>query len=169
MNQEQIQINKKEANKITNIKRTFIIKDSSGNIILIINESGSMFLKGSLNENGILFSYTDPETTSTTNYNYTFDANGNIIQDESNYYEYNDFNQLIKVRGNNSNGAVTEEYLYDGNNQRLMKISYLSSGGNNSEYYFDETFVKRINSTGVFNEEYIYHDSTLIATIKVLS
>jgi len=31
--------------------------------------------------------------------------NGNVIQDENNYYEYNDFNQLIRVRGNNSNGA----------------------------------------------------------------
>src|SRR3990167_330927 len=150
----------------SNAGNDFIVKDPSGSIVLLVNQTGSMFLKGSLNENGILFSYTDPETTSTTNYNYTFDANGNIIQDESNYYEYNDFNQLIKVRGNNSNGAVTEEYLYDGNNQRLMKISYLSSGGNNSEYYFDETFVKRVNSTGVFNEEYVYHDSTLIATIK---
>jgi len=35
------------------------------------------------------------------------------------HYEYNSFNQLIKVRGNNSQGTVIEEYLYDGNNQRL--------------------------------------------------
>jgi len=82
------------------------------------------------------------------------------------HYEYNSFNQLIKVRGNNSQGTVIEEYLYDGNNQRLMKVSYLGNNTNNTEYYFDETFVKRINSTGVFNEEYVYHDSTLIAAIK---
>src|SRR3989344_2033311 len=150
----------------SNASNDFIVKDSNGNIVLLVNQTGSLFLKGSLNENGILFSYTDPETTSTTNYNYTFDANGNIIQDESNYYEYNSFNQLIKVRGNNSQGTVIEEYLYDGNNQRLMKVSYLGNNTNNTEYYFDETFVKRINSTGVFNEEYVYHDSTLIAAIK---
>src|SRR3989344_4492416 len=82
------------------------------------------------------------------------------------HYEYNSFNQLIKVRGNNSQGTVIEEYLYDGNNQRLMKVSYLGNNTNNTEYYFDETFVKRVNSTGVFNEEYVYHDSTLIAAIK---
>jgi len=47
-----------------------------------------------------------------------------------------------------------------------MKISYLGNNQNNTEYYFDKTFVKRINSTGIFNEEYVYHGTTLIGQIN---
>jgi len=135
---------------------SFIIKDSNNITVSYIDNKGDLGLTENSND----------LDSSSIDYNFTYDLNGNIIQDESNYYEYNSFNQLIKVRGNNSNGAVTEEYFYNGNGNRLMKVSYLGNNTNNTEYYFDETFVKRINSTGVFNEEYVYHDSTLIATIK---
>jgi uncharacterized protein RhaS with RHS repeats len=50
----------------------------------------------------------------------TYDANGNLIEDENFIYIYNDANQLSEVRyyGNDS---LVEKYWYDANGQRMKK------------------------------------------------
>jgi RHS repeat-associated protein len=57
-----------------------------------------------------------------TNLSYVYDANGNLISGDGHYYEYNDANQLVKVRHGDQNGPVLAEYFYDYIGQRIKKI-----------------------------------------------
>ena len=49
----------------------------------------------------------------TTTYNLTYDNIGNLQQSFGKYIEYNEFNQVIRVRENNAQGQILEEYTYD--------------------------------------------------------
>lgn len=57
-----------------------------------------------------------------TNLTYTYDANGNMISGDGKYYEYNDANQLARVRVNDAAGLVIAEYFYDSSGQRVKKV-----------------------------------------------
>jgi RHS repeat-associated protein len=53
---------------------------------------------------------------------FEYDANGNLISGEGKYYEYNDANQLVRVRQGNATGQVLEECSYDFDGRRVKKI-----------------------------------------------
>lgn len=59
--------------------------------------------------------------------NYTYDANGNATTDGTNCYEYNDANQLKKVKLCSNNQTIAE-YIYDYQGNRIEKKLY--TGGN---------------------------------------
>ena len=42
-------------------------------------------------------------------YDLQYDSNGNLIKDNNYYFEYNSFNQLVRIRQGNSTGTVLEE------------------------------------------------------------
>ncbi len=102
-------------------------------------------------------------TISKTTYNLIYDANGNLIQGKNKYYEYNTFNQLIRVRSPDSTGTILEEYAYDPNGKRIRKIKYLTAGGNETTYYLGENFVRKVNSSGTYDTTYYHHNGQLIA------
>jgi len=54
-----------------------------------------------------------PFAHATTSLSYQYDTNGNLISGDGKYYEYNDANQLAKVRHGDQNGPVIAEYVYD--------------------------------------------------------
>lgn len=56
--------------------------------------------------------------------NYIYDANGNLIQDDQYYYEYNGFDQLVRVREETAVGNILEEYIYDGEGIRVQTIEH---------------------------------------------
>ena len=96
-------------------------------------------------------------------YNLEYDANGNLIQGKDKYFEYNNFNQLFRVREDNQNGNILEEYFYDHEENRVLKKVYESGQLTQEIYYIDKNFIQIVNSTGTFNEVYYYDDSGLIA------
>jgi len=51
-----------------------------------------------------------------------YDLNGNLVSGDGKFYEYNDANQLVKVRENDKNGKVVAEYFYDFSGQRVKKV-----------------------------------------------
>jgi len=53
---------------------------------------------------------------------YDYDASGNLVRGEGKFYEYNDANQLVRIRHNDASGPVLAEYFYDHNGQRLKKV-----------------------------------------------
>lgn len=55
--------------------------------------------------------------------NYTYDQNGNMNSDGTNCYEYNEANQLSKVKNCSTNQAIAE-YIYDYTGKRLVKKEY---------------------------------------------
>ncbi len=92
-------------------------------------------------------------------YNLSYDGDGNLIQDLNKYYEYDGFNQLKLVRENNYSGRIISRYSYDADGNRIEKIDFNSDGSNETVYYIGKDFIQIVNSSGVFNETY-YHDET---------
>ena len=101
-----------------------------------------------------------PFFTAQTEFNLTYDSNGNLIQGFDKYYEYNNFNQLKRVRENNANGNIISEFFYDHEGNRLKKVEPLI---NTTAYYVGKNFVRIVNSSGTFDEVYYYDEEDLIA------
>lgn len=98
-----------------------------------------------------------------TSFNLSYDPNGNLIQDTDKSYEYNGLNQLIKLRENNQNGRILEEYSYDYNGDRIEKVSYGENNAATITYYVDENFIRVVNSSGTFDTKFYYNNGQLIA------
>lgn len=108
-----------------------------------------------------------------------YDANGSLVSGDGKFYEYNDANQLVRVREKDANGAVVAEYFYDHAGQRVKKVEngvttyYLGKHYEtqvvqgqvkNTSYYFAEgDRVAKKDSTGT----YYYHPDHLGGTSAV--
>ena len=114
----------------------------------------------------IAFSLIDIPVVLAVEYDLEYDANGNLIQGKDKYFEYNSFNQLFRVREDNQNGNILEEYFYDHEGNRVLKKVYESGQVTQEIYYIDKNFVQIVNSTGTFNEVYYYDDSGMRAIKK---
>ena len=57
-----------------------------------------------------------------TTLSYDYDANGNRISGDGQYYEYNDANRLVRIRQGNASGSIIAEFFYDHTGQRIKKI-----------------------------------------------
>lgn len=99
-------------------------------------------------------------------YSLLYDANGNLIYDqETNVYrEYNELNQLIRTRQNNATGIILQEYTFDPIKERVfIKDEFYSNGSlKSSTYYFDDDYIIKQNSSGTYNQTYIYQDGVLV-------
>lgn len=83
-----------------------------------------------------------------------YDANGNLVTGDGKYYEYNDANQLIKVRqGVDQTGPVIAEYFYDFSGQRVKKIE-----NGVVTYYVGKHFEKQVGGSNEGNTSYYFGD-----------
>lgn len=108
-----------------------------------------------------------------------YDTNGSLVSGDGKFYEYNDANQLVRVREKDAIGAVVAEYFYDHTGQRVKKVEsgvttyYLGKyyetqvvqdQAQNTSYYFAEgDRVAKKDSTGT----YYYHPDHLGGTSAV--
>ncbi len=104
-------------------------------------------------------------------YKLIYDANGNLITGDGKYREYNEFNQLIRVRaGYDASGRILEEYVWYPTEDRIWaKHVYKLDGQVAFEIqYSDENFVRELNvSAGGWDRDYIYvKDETGIVAEK---
>jgi len=90
----------------------------------------------------------------------THDPNGNIISDGTNYYEYDTFNRLVRVRLYNSSGIVLEEYGYDDQGIRTYKYE---PDKNQYTYYVNRYFIRVINDTGTYDTIYYFNKDGIVA------
>lgn len=93
------------------------------------------------------------------NYQLTYDKAGNLQQGFDQYFEYNNYNQLARVRQNNANGTIIEEYSYDDQGERIKKVEPQI---NQTTYYISDNFIQVVNSTGAYNTTYYFDGNTLI-------
>ena len=94
--------------------------------------------------------------------NYTYDANGNMVNDSEFTYAYNTANQMIEVR-NTSNGLV-EQYFYDHRGNRVKKFEKTTDGGNRATYYVSSIYeVELVNGTKTVNTSYYYANGERIS------
>jgi len=81
----------------------------------------------------------------------TYDGNGNLITGDGKYREYNEFNQLTRVReGNSSSGRTLEEYLYHPTEDRiLIKYGYnITNDVDGAVLYINDNFVREYSNLG---------------------
>ncbi len=97
--------------------------------------------------------------TAATSLTYVYDANGNLIQGDAKYYEYNDANQLIRVKYGDANGTVLAEYFYDYTGQRIKKVE-----NGTTTYYIGKHFEKQVDSAGsATNTSYYFANGERVA------
>ena len=101
-------------------------------------------------------------------YDLTYDANGNLVIGDSYYREYNELNQLVKIRsGNLSSGQLLEEYFWHPTEEKiLIKDVYINGLKNQTIYYVSQDYVVVENRTGNYTEKYIYQDGMLVAQVR---
>ncbi len=100
--------------------------------------------------------------------NLEFDQNGNLISGDGNYREYNSLNQLARVyNGSNSTGRLLESFEYHPTQERVhVKTVYNDDGTNETTIYISENFVRVMNSSGIFDYTYVYHEGMLVAQVN---
>ncbi len=96
-------------------------------------------------------------------FGFEYDAAGNLVKGLGKYYEYDAFNQLVKVRENDESGRVVEEYWYDYEGSRVKKVHYNEDGSKETFYYIGDSFVRKVNSSGTYDTNYHYLGSELVA------
>lgn len=93
-----------------------------------------------------------------TSLTYEYDANGNLIQGDGKYYEYNDANQLVRVRHGDQNGPVIAEYFYDYTGQRIKKIE-----NGVTTYYVGKHYETQVAGESQTNTSYYFANGERVA------
>lgn len=93
-----------------------------------------------------------------TTLNYSYDANGNMIQGDGKYFEYNDANQLVKVRHGDASGPVIAQYFYDYTGQRIKKIE-----NGVTTYYVGKHYETQVSGNTVSNTSYYFANKERVA------
>ena len=97
---------------------------------------------------------------------FVYDANGNLVRDGRFYYEYDGGNMLSVVREGNMTGRVVEEYWYDAGGERVKKVHYLLSGGNETTYYVSGGFDVEVDENGTSHStNYVFVNGERVAAL----
>jgi RHS repeat-associated protein len=99
-----------------------------------------------------------PAVYAATTLTYEYDANGNLVKGEGKAYEYNDANQLVRVRHGDAAGPVIAEYLYDHTGQRIKKIE-----DGVTTYYIGKHYETRVEGGLAASTSYYFADGERIA------
>src|SRR3989344_886536 len=91
--------------------------------------------------------------SSSSEFNLTYDGNGNLVTGDGKYREYNEFNQLIRVyEGNDTNGDILETYVYHPTEDRIL-IKFNEYEGTSSPdgavVYINDNFDRKYDISGV--------------------
>jgi hypothetical protein len=98
------------------------------------------------------------KTNASTSLTYQYDANGNLISGDGKYYEYNDANQLMKVKHGDQSGPVIAEYFYDYTGQRVKKIE-----DGVSTYYIGRYYEIQVSGDTKTNTSYFFANGERVA------
>lgn len=95
---------------------------------------------------------------------YSYDANGNMTGNGTYCYEYNEANQVKRVRNCNTNQIIAE-YVYDYDGNRLVKKNYTNGSLQKTVYSPSDDFetVKLASNGATQNTSYYYANGQLIA------
>ena len=97
-----------------------------------------------------------------TNQSYQYDDNGNLINGDGKYFEYNDANKLVRVRLEDNTGPILAEYVYDHSGQRIKKIE-----NGITTYYIGKHFERQEDLEGTHEDtRYYFANKTRVAKEK---
>jgi RHS repeat-associated protein len=116
----------------------------------------------------------DTVTIGQTVYRYTYDVNGNLIQENgARHFEwdYGDRMRVFRTQTGNAEPSVYAHYLYDASGQRVKKLVRKQGGQVEVTVYIDGVFeYQRIVQDGVTRENNTLHvmdDQSRIALVRV--
>ncbi|MDU9047994.1 MAG: RHS repeat-associated core domain-containing protein [Candidatus Electrothrix sp. Rat3] len=89
---------------------------------------------------------------------FEYDAAGNMVSEQGKYYEYNDANQLVRVRKDSPDGEILAEYVYDYQGQRVKKVE-----NGVTTYYIGKHYEERKGATVDEKTSYFFANSQRIA------
>lgn len=151
-----------------------LVSSLSLSLLLFSRKLISLFLSFLL----LTATYSVVAFASSSSQTFLYDANGNMISDSQNYYEYNDANQLFRVRKGNSTGTIIAEYFYDHEGKRVKKNEsgvvtyyignyfetkvYPDGRTENTSYYFANG--ERVARKDPDGKMYFYHSDHLGST-----
>ncbi len=93
-------------------------------------------------------------------YSLAYDGNGNLVKDDKYFYEYDAYNNLVKIRLGSSFGDVVSEFFYDDSGNRVKKIEY--KNGKKETTYYAGDLVRVVNSSGSYDTVYYYAGRELV-------
>jgi RHS repeat-associated protein len=94
---------------------------------------------------------------------YSYDPNGNMTSDSQNCYEYNEANQLKRVK-NCSNNQLIAEYVYDFSGRRIVVKEYENGTLKQTTYAPDKEYeVKKLADNTTQNTSYFFANGQLAA------
>ncbi len=99
-----------------------------------------------------------------TTLSYDYDANGNRISGDGQYYEYNDANRLVRIRQGNASGSIIAEFFYDHTGQRIKKIE-----NGVTTYYIGKHFEANQQGYGTVNTNYYFAGTERVAKTNTIS
>jgi len=106
-------------------------------------------------------------------FNLTYDGDGNLVTGDGKYREYNEFNQLIRIYdGNDTNGDILETYIYHPTEDRiLIKLNEYdgTSTPDGAVVYVNDNFDRKYDISGVptSNDTYYAKDENgIVGEIK---
>jgi RHS repeat-associated protein len=92
-----------------------------------------------------------------------YDANGNLSNGDGKYYQYNDVNQLVRVRAGDQNGPIVSEYSYDYAGKRVKKVDYDAAGKKTTTYYVGNYYETQVADGVAANTSYTENTSYYFA------
>ena len=135
-------------------------------VITVIEGNNTLIVYANISTGNISSANISFTKGNATDSNISYDSNGNREAGFGLYFEYNNFNQLVRVRNGTVGGTIIEEYTYDANGNRVMKYEPLR---NSTTYYFDNNFVRVVNLSGTFDSVYYYDERSLVGSLDVNS
>jgi RHS repeat-associated protein len=110
----------------------------------------------------------------TTSYSYSYDAAGNLTQENTErYFEWDqsDRMRVFRVQPSGAPPSLYAQYLYDSAGQRVMKLVRDQSGGYETTIYIDDAFEHQRNVTAAKNVEnnslHVMDNQKRIALVRV--
>ena len=89
---------------------------------------------------------------------FEYDAAGNMVSEQGKYYEYNDANQLVRVRKDSPAGEIIAEYVYDYQGQRVKKTE-----NGVTTYYIGKHYEEKKGATVDEKTSYFFANNQRIA------
>jgi RHS repeat-associated protein len=83
----------------------------------------------------------------TISFSREYDANGNVLSNNNNLFEYDGFNQLRKIKSKED--ELLAEYFYDQDGERIKKVTYDSESSTTTYYLGD--LIRVVNSNGTYD------------------
>jgi RHS repeat-associated protein len=113
-------------------------------------------------------------TIGSTSYQYTYDANGNLVQENTErHFEWDqsDRMRVFRIQPDGAPPSVYTQYLYDSSGQRVMKLGRNQGGGYETTIYIGGVFEHRRSVSGATTVEnnllHVMDNKSRVAIVRV--